>query len=161
MSKNEEVTTYLCLDVEQYSHVTRAAARDDNWDRDDTSSTWDVSGIHLSTDDKYRSVPNYLDAKEGDLIWVVYAVYSTGDSFGHDEDGSFEFINVFSNEKDARECAKTLLKTESKNPSYKLSNGKSVSLGYVPWSGYFETLSYIEYECFRVGSGQARRLYAH
>lgn len=149
------VMKFLKLNAEAFVEVSREARGDDSWDRGDTKTYWYVNGIELVEDDKYMCVKNYLDAKVGDRIFVVYAVYSTGDSFGNDEDKNLEFINVFSCREDANACAE-ILSNARETATYVLSNGERVSYGYIPWSGYFERLSYIEVEEFTVGGAKKR-----
>lgn len=145
--------SYLKLNVEQYREITRERDPNERWDGDDTRSSWEINGVELVDDNTYQTVKNYLDAKVGDRIWVVYAVYSTGDSFGHDEDGQFEFVNVFATQADAEKCAEILVKATEK-AEYVLSDGTKVGYGWIPWRGYFESLSYIRAEEFVVGGGK-------
>lgn len=154
---------YLKLNVESHVHTTRAGDIDDRWDRDDTHTDYDVQGLVLEDKDSYTAVPNYLDAKEGDWVAVLYAVYSTGDSFGHDANGGFEFINVFKNLDDAEAAAKSLKEDHTQKPynerhegKYNLSNGTEVRMGFLPWSGYFERLTYMEATMVQIGGGKRR-----
>ena len=150
---------HLRLNVDESSWITRPRDPKDEWSGEDTQSEWTVRGLSLVEESGYRSVPNYLKAKIGESVWALYAVYSTGDSFSHQSDGCFEFINVFATQEDAAAAAKEL-KNATGQASYPLSYGGSCGFGYVPWSGYFESLSYIEAKEFVVGQDRgANRWY--
>ena len=131
---------YLHLRTRNKSVDTSRPDPTDSWDRADTHTTWYVEGLGLQDTDYSDSVPNYLAAKVGDTLWVLYAVYSTGDSFGRDEDANLEFINVFARREDAITARHSLA---DGNPPYTLSNGQTITFGWIPWNGYFESLSYM------------------
>lgn len=149
----------------KHTHITRHAERDE-WDRDDTSSDWDVLGIQLVPDDEnYGDLYAKFPIKINTTYWLVYVVYSTGDSFGRDENGALEEIEIYEDETMAWDCAgeikkhadmystfeRTYGKPKVKRPkdfnSYTLKviggNGKEMEV-YAPWNGYFESLSYVE-----------------
>ena len=93
----------VCYD--EYCEVTREAVRDE-WDRDDTASTWSVGGLRLTED--YPDVSACFPIKAGDIVYLLYVVYSTGDSFGHSEDGSISFVDVFKTHAKAVTAANTI-----------------------------------------------------
>lgn len=147
--------SWLKLETHSETHDTTTPDPDDRWDRASTSTSWSVHGLTLHDKDTYDAVINYLEAKEGDEVYALYAVYSTGDSFGHDASGQLEFINVFATYKDA-ERARDSLATSN---VYLLSNGQEISLGYKPWDGYFESLDYMEIDRFVVNGNTRTRKY--
>lgn len=147
------------------TYVTREATRD-KWDRDDTSSDWDVLGIRQVSEEEgnaelYAKFPIGINK----TYWLVYAVYSTGDSFGRDENGSLEEIEIYEDETMAWDCAREIRKhadmysafertysrPKMKKPkdfdSYTVKviggDGKEIEV-HTPWNGYFESLSYVE-----------------
>lgn len=148
-------TNYLQLKTSSTGHVTRERDMNDEWSGEDTHTDWSVEGIELHEKNTFDAVPNYLNAKSGDSVWALYAVYSTGDSFSHDRDGRLEFINVFATSEDAEAAAK-ILKNASGEAVYPISNGSMIRFGYVPWSGYFESLSYIEAVQLKIDGGKKR-----
>jgi hypothetical protein len=138
------MTSYVELQYDRNCYDTSEADSTDPWDRPNTCSDWTVHGAKLADDRGYKNVPYPGDLKSGDEVYVLYAVYSTGDSFGHDENGCIEFISVH---KDAN------LAFKNKN---NLQNGKhvvehddgTIENIYAPWGGYFESLSYLQVDNF-------------
>lgn len=92
----------------------------------------------------YQSCPYPGELKEGDIVYVVYAVYSTGNSFGHQADGSFEFISVHKDETIAHDNARGL--KEGTQKFLKQDDGTETPYTWYPWDGYFESLTYIQVE---------------
>lgn len=133
------MTKYVELVYSSFGSETRTPASDDDWDRGDTQTTWHVSGAKLVKKTGYKTVPYDGELKQGDTVYCLYAVYSTGDSFGHDEDGSMEFLSVHKTSELAFENKKNL---EAGGVEIKHDNG-SVEKIYKPWEGYFESLSFI------------------
>jgi hypothetical protein len=95
----------------------------------DTAKSYHVTGFHLR-DDGYFDAVLLLDDDEldNDFFFVV-AVWSTGDSFGHDEAANIEIMSVHKTLEEA-ENAKSILE---KTTDYS-----------VPWNGYFERLNCLE-----------------
>lgn len=147
--------------------------------RDDTRTTWTVDGIELV--DQYPDVTACFPLETGDSVYLVYVVYSTGDSFGHDEDHSIAFIDVFKTEERAKLAARGIREhrdwycstrssrmtpAEARKLRGKYASEHSVDLvredGTVhmvcaSWNGYFESLSYVEVAHFAVDAGKRER----
>jgi hypothetical protein len=136
------MATGLYLDYSGNEYVTREGDRNDQWDRDDTCTDWTFNSLHLS-DDENRYAHCYIDgeAKVGDTLYIVYAVYSTGDSFGHDDRASVEVFTAH-RVKEVAEFNYRLLEASRHgggSVSLALDDGKFLNT-YLPWSGYFESL---------------------
>lgn len=129
-----EVVKYLKFDVQVDTHVTRAADPDDKWDNDSTDGTVTVSSCTLIDADEYGSLPCSFPVKVGDTIYLVWAQYSTGDSFGS-YGAQYELCAVFDNPSDAEK------------EKDRLENTSDYS---VPWTGYFESLDSLNVESFVV-----------
>jgi hypothetical protein len=140
---------YLDLDANSYTHETTVPDPTDKWDRASTSTSWDVNGLILKEKDAYKALPCADDVKQGDEFYVVYAVYSTGDSFGHDEGASLEFISYHKNPDLAFENKKAMESHSDGQIQIKLDNGETVQR-YCPWDGYFECLDYVQVDKFMV-----------
>ena len=68
-------------------------------------------------------------------VYVVYARYSTGSTFGRSE-GRLAIEGVYLTRDEAKAVVKSV------------NDGKYK--GYAPWEGYFETLESIDWESFEV-----------
>lgn len=123
------------------------------------------NSVSLSDKSSYRSTSAFKDAKIGDVVFVVWAEYSTGDSFGHAASGSIDIIDVFSDVKLAN-ALKNQLKTEGvikdkygrekrpdwQNSSIKYKNQDGIEITYNrSWLGYFESLDEIHISTALVG----------
>jgi hypothetical protein len=135
------------------TYVTYAADPDDSWSRDSTDTSY--GGVK-----SVRSVPrngkegNWRSErfempghKPGDVVFVIVAQYSTGDTFGNDG-GCTEIMDVLADAYQARAIADWM---EGKSTEGVLSgfsmvcpvNGKEY---HIPWTGYFEHLEDIHVE---------------
>lgn len=148
----------LKIDFDRYEFVTRSADSEDQWDRDDTCTDWTARNIELVTSDKaYFDVIAPFEVKLGDSLIVVYAIYSTGDSFGHDERGCKEIIDVFKSPEKAADCVRAIEATQNgyndyseKSAEWIREDGSQGKLDYVPWNGYFESLDGVYAELLAV-----------
>lgn len=122
--------TNLYLKKSSYLEVTREPDPYDDWDRGNTLTEWSFGELSTSECDNlwYERFPVDFDVKVGDILHVVVAVWSTGDSFGNDIGRCSEVFGIF------RERSEAIRFKE------KLENGE---VEYVPWNGYFESLDYI------------------
>lgn len=108
-------------------------------------TTFYVDGLKI--DNKYLDVETSLDIKEGEKVYLLYVVYTTGDSFSTSHGGSIEFINVYRDIEVAKENERRINKKEETNDYHiilKTSNGESEYRIYTPWIGYFESIDYVE-----------------
>jgi|GEM_PF-4240453 len=121
----------LYFEKTSFSHVTKEADTSDEWDRDDTSTEWSFGRLGLTKRQYEESFPVSFDVKAGDIVFAVVAVWSTGNSFSHDEQHCSELFGIFKDANEALEFEKAL-------------KNKSVPDIYYPWDGYFESLDYIE-----------------
>lgn len=143
---------------ESHSYVTRERSSNDEWDRDDTRTDHAVLGLEIGEDHHRLSIP---DARPGEILHLVYAVYSTGDSFGRDEDHCFEPILVHRDVDLANQNARALAAISQEDgygTQVQLTMDDGTALPYtLPWLGYFESLSFIEVASFELGKNQPRR----
>lgn len=147
--------------------------------RGTTNTSHTVEGLELV--DRYPDVTCCFPVVEGDDVYLVYVIYSTGDSFGHDTDSSIVFIDVFQNKEKAEATAQLIRKhadwyleknarwarldqKKKDQPSFKDSysleyireNGKKNTLS-TSWNGYFESLSSVVVEKFTINSKYLKR----
>jgi hypothetical protein len=159
MAKNKPApapTVFLHLDASGYTEVTREADPDDAWGANDTSTTWSADGITLSDRDGHHALPVDFPVEAGDLVYVVYAVYSTGDTF-HRADG--EYLEVISFHKDMNTAAKNVTALNGRRDRGSAGNDYKMTITYdsgatveryCPWDGYFESLDYVTCSAFTV-----------
>lgn len=122
--------TKIYMKKDSYVEVTREAV-EDRWDRDDTSTTWNFGDVFLQERKGWsESFETSFDVNIKDLIYVVVAVWSTGDSFGHDDGANSEIFGVFKTYEEAEEYENNL------------KEGKGYGKYQLPWDGYFESLDY-------------------
>ena len=147
------VTTDLYVKYNSNKYTTQEADTNDEWDRGNTASSHTLEYVSLATESAYSTVTYPGEVKVGEKIYLVYAVYSTGDSFGHDEDACIELISVHKNLDVARFNYQKVKDSVNKNYDFKLEisqdNGQVVPVS-TPWNGYFESLSYVKVAGFTV-----------
>jgi hypothetical protein len=117
--------------VETYPtrHETSTPDPDDRWDRASTHTDWRVSDMFSITSDKYGAVPINFVPKSGVANYIVYYIYSAGDSFGHDSQYGCEIHGIYETAQEAEKERKRL---------------SEVTDHSVPWNGYFESLDLLE-----------------
>ena len=150
-------TLFLKLDTEEREYVTGAADPDDEWDRDDTRSEWDIKGLTLVTEkDGY----DFLTRTKQDRYWVVVEFYDTGDSFSRHENCMAE-IYLGHTREDAEYVAQEFVKATKAakdDHSYRYSvtlpdphTGEEMTL-HLNSVGYFEHLVGVDVIELSVGS---------
>lgn len=149
-------TRYLHLETESWTEVTREADPEDSWGADDTSTSWSIKGISLSDSDSQHALPADFAVEVGDTVYVVYAIYSTGDTF-HRADG--EYLEVLSFHKNRETAYKNEASLNGRRDrgsagndfqmTIEFDNGKKVQR-HCPWDGYFESLDSVSVDSFVV-----------
>jgi hypothetical protein len=110
--------------------------------RGTTSTSHMIKGFVATHDEKsYRDFPVDFEPQYGVAYYLLYAIYSTGDSFGHDEGAEIEYYGLFKpDEVEAGKRLMAALKANKKEYSIEFE-GKSY---HCPWTGYFESLDELE-----------------
>lgn len=122
-----------------WSEQTRHPSSGDEWDRGDSDTHWEVKGLHVANHgDLHIEGPVAV----GDTFYVVYAIYSTGDSFGRDSRARIEFFTAHRDAETARLNERILDGATEKNGSdiVLFTDGGDSFTTYIPWFGYFESL---------------------
>ena len=133
--------TELFLKTKSYTDITRRATEPE-WDRDDTSTSWTFGPIYLQDRGSCENFQTNFDVKAGDVVYVVVAVWSTGDSFGHDDGSCSEVFGSFKTYEEAEKFKTELENVSTKDYDFTFKIGDRDV--YVPWVGYFESLDYVE-----------------
>ena len=123
---------FVEFDVEQESWITRERDPDDMWDRDSTDGSVNVRDAKLVNEQTWDSLPVPDSVTHGDTIYLVWAMYGTGDSFGSDG-GNYELLEVCTTKEAADE---------------RKLHYETVKDFSVPWNGYFEWLQFLDIEEF-------------
>ncbi len=135
-----------------YTDVTREADPDDSWDRDDLSTSWDISNNILETDTQF---PDIVSSKKLDFekeYFLVYVIFSTGDSFHHHSGYDCRLIDVFEHKENAQKLVEMIEKQNENYQSNQRDLGENAySMTYTDesgetkqiscdWNGYFERI---------------------
>lgn len=132
----------IVLGAVVYVEETSTPNPDDEWDRASTATSWsfhDIVEVMKEEDykpsDYYYHSEQYLTYKIGfeppEKLWLVIPVWSTGDSFGHDDCARAEIFGAYAT------------KEEAKQRQDDLNKGNAGFGEYIPWDGYFESLDYV------------------
>jgi hypothetical protein len=142
--------TYLHLNVSKFTWETRQADPYVRYDRADTVTQWDVHGISLSDKDGEYALPVDFPVQVGDKVYVVYAIYSSGDTFHRDVSSNFEVISFHKNYDIAMKNQEALQELH-KNAQMQIEyDSGAVVKRYCPWDGYFESLDNVIVEVYTV-----------
>jgi hypothetical protein len=147
---------YIKVIDDTYTKVTRPHDPEDQWSGEDTYTSHSIEGIEIVKKNEYYDLETEFKILPNKDYYLLYAIYSTGDSFSHHE-GKIDYIYLYKTASKA-EAAKTILEnhdTESKdwderfNKTIKTEKGKNLKL-YISWAGYFESLTSVNIEMVRI-----------
>jgi len=129
-------------------HDTSEVDPDDEWSRASTHTDHNIQGFTVNSERQYGDVMVPYVPERGIDYYLLYAVYSTGDSFGHDSGGGIEYIGLYTKEElhIAKENERRIeAHDQDQKSTLKLlmQNDKDQFDVYVPWHGYFESLDYV------------------
>lgn len=126
---------YLDLDIDRYT--IEDPDPNDSWDAGRYGMSVSIHRAALGRDESWyvSSIETDLKLKVADTVYIVWARYSTGSTFGSDQD--FVILDVFTDERQAHKVASALEKNEKKESFQRRVAGKNY---YIPWDGYFECL---------------------
>lgn len=139
-------------------HVTiNSTCYESNWSGErygEWSESWNHKIDRKVTKCSSGDVPDVvssLDIPIGSSALVVWAIYSSGDSFGRASMGRTEILGIFLDMKSANELMHYVVDNK-KSDSIKLttSDGQVFKMNYVPWHGYFESLDSVEIDVVSV-----------
>lgn len=106
----------------------------ESWDYDPPSEAYLVT--NKSYDTHPYIVPDVVLAPA--ILYVIYAVWSSGDSFGNADRGSSDIISIHADPERARRNLEIL---QNANGTVVLEMDDGSTINYYPsWGGYFEHL---------------------
>jgi hypothetical protein len=151
MTNDAAITTDLEVIAQSFNHSSREPDHYSEWDRGTTWTDWTVSGIRLAA--RYPDITVDFQVKPGEVVHLIYATYSTGDSFGRDENGRIDYILVHKNRELAEKNVELLRAKTNKDQNYTVNLTTDTGIVipyYVPWLGYFQSLTDVYVEAFLV-----------
>lgn len=128
---------YLKCHVNSYCDHSEQSDEEYGWSEESWSQ--DFSHVTISPNNYGEAID--FDAKVGDTVYVIFAVWSDGDSFSHRSGYRSDVVHVFKDKKVA-ELALEAIRDEQIE-FYKSDSGISVHIDR-PWIGYFESLDSID-----------------
>ena len=132
------------VDIEQYCNYYRAPKESyGNWEGSNTNS---FKSVYKA--DKYPDIVASLNIKEGTLCFVVWAEWSSGDSFGSSHNGNAEALAIFVDPESAKQFRDKVSKAKEDREyimEFSTDDGQKHSVR-CPWIGYFEDLTDIHIE---------------
>jgi hypothetical protein len=139
---------------ETYVEQTREGDGQLYGDRGETYTSHRLQGLRL---DDYGDVIARLPVKSGDSLWLVYAIYSTGNSFGWDSCDRIEYYSVHRT-REAAVANKERLAAQSPHGTkrYPSATAKKMRMivhddgskedVFLPWDEMFASLDRIDIE---------------
>ncbi len=122
---------------------------DNTWDRLNEYYSHEIHGFNIVNERQSRDFCINYKPVPHKPYYLLYAVYSTGDSF-HREEGLHEYLDLYENREDAEKAKKEIFdQRKSSSITYTSSCGKELTFGS-PWYGYFDFLDSTEIEEVRL-----------
>lgn len=160
---------------ETHCNTTREHDPNDKWDQDDTSTSHNIKGIEIADKKKsfvFHDMEVPFKVRKHVTYFLLYVIYSTGDSFHHSE-GEINFVDLYES-RDFAEANKILIEEHYKavkgdgddmeefrdggttrkafekfTIALQRSNGNVMNT-HVPWTGYFERMTSVSIKEVRV-----------
>jgi len=150
------MSTGIQIIDDTYVEETSEVNYDDKWDRADTYTSHDIRGFVIN--EKYNDLLLGFKLEKDIDYYLVYVVYSTGDSFGHDSGYGIEYIDMYKTYEEATKVQKAL---ENESPEFKYGVGENMiqiknhmgqdyDLYTGAWKGYFESVDNIDIATIRL-----------
>ncbi len=119
---------------------------EDRWERAHTSTEHYIYGFRV-TGTYFDLAVRFEPEFEVDY-YLLYAVYSTGDTFGHDAGGNIEFLGLYEKYETAQmNLMRVQARTSNDDAPVTLLTDFGIDYEfYIPWFGYFEGLDYVTIE---------------
>ena len=120
-----------------------------------------VKKIDKLPDEYSFEVVSELDLPSGSEAWIVWVVWSSGDSFGWAENRHAEVLAIFDHEWYANafadyvrngdyESNNSFLGGTDKPFIFQSGDGQEFKYDYIPWDGYFESLEAVHVDKVKV-----------
>jgi hypothetical protein len=141
---------YVSIDETAHSYVTTAADPEDSWSADSTHTDHFINGFTMSGN---SGLPVGFTPVADKDYFLVYALYTTGDSFSS-HSGELEYIGLYQSAEFAYNIKQKLESHDDAgetryNIDLTTEDGREYTL-CIPWIGYFESLDSITVEVVRL-----------
>lgn len=145
MTSNLKIDTTEYVEYADYDHSNE-------WDRPNTYTSRTINHGILKGDEDYGDIIAPFDIKIGDKVFLLYVEWSTGNSFGNDENYGISYIGVFTDLELAEKNLEVIRNANRRSEdSWELLEEKFVIehqdgseeqyIDYsVPWYGYFKSM---------------------
>lgn len=131
---------------ERIVNVTSEADPDDDYSSDSTFCHHDIKGFKVVDSSKFNHLLVDFEPVINEDYYLLYAVYSTGDSFGCDDSSGIEYFGLYKQDQLAT-ADKNLesIKKSADNGQMTLTgiDGQTVQL-QCPWGAIFEVFEWAE-----------------
>ena len=155
--------TKICVNYSSYTDVEAEHDFGDEFSGEDTHTTHDIESVYVSNEKDYYDLNVPFDVVEGKQYYLLYGLYSTGDSFNHDS-GRLQFVDLYQTIEMA-DANKKILEDHNKITGTKddytaqlLMDDGTIYPFNVPWKGYFESLESLVIETVNVAPGKSKIL---
>lgn len=118
-------------------------------------ATYSQEFVKVVKDADYPDIASIFDFQNGDNVFVVWACWNTGDSFGWARERYAEAFGIFKEIDAAKELAEALRKADDEELEIKTSDGQNFKFSYLPFHGYFESLSFVEVKSTVIGASES------
>jgi len=147
-----ENRTKICIDMQSRTWETRPADPKDKWSSADTETSWTFERYRWGGESRWSfMVPESW--KDGRVLYFVYVIYSTGDSFHTSDRANCEGIGVYDSLEKAEDVERAIWNDyNGKDVDFSdmkplVVNGQSIYT--YPWKGYFERLDDVQVQQLR------------
>lgn len=144
--KTEEALKVYPYKVEIHSECTHSEREDKEfgqWSEEYTNTLGEVSRLSPGKDN-WPDIVSTHSFKQGNLAYLVWVEYSSGDSFGNDTRGHTLALGLFRNGNTAFELKNVVEQVSNYRDKYSFeaatSDGQIFKEVRAPWCGYFENL---------------------
>lgn len=138
---------------DEYTDNLGGQREDDEWSRDSYSTSHNIVGFKSALDaaNRYYDLTVPYRPEDDETYYVLFAVWTTGDSFGRDPGRGIEYIGFYTADQldVANENMRKIEKDDSSRSegfsvTLKTPDGKKTFKQSCGWKGYFESLDYVD-----------------
>lgn len=113
---------------------------EDEWYRPNSYTDHEITGFKI--DSGYFDLATDFVPEYNTPYYLLFAVWSSGDSFGYDSGAYIEYFGLFENEEIAKLNEQRI---NDKKENLLTDFGMDIPL-HIPWDGYFDGLDYLRIE---------------